>query len=645
MWSGRAEDGVRLMSVGHAEPSSTASYLAPLVVDGAVVATIGVDSPEPLAPEVTSSLETLRDHLALALEATRLADELRDRVGERRLAALTEHSADVITVLGRDATIGYQTASVLGVLGYRPGELAGQNLVDVVHAEDVPKLLAVLAQARERGGASEPAEWRTRHRDGSWRQTENVANDLRGNPLVGAMVVATRDVTERKLLEQELSHQALHDGLTQLANRSLFRDRAEHALARTAESHGSHAVLFLDVDDFKNVNDTLGHLAGDELLVEIAGRLRTCCRRSDTVSRLGGDEFAVLLEDIDDPAEAIHTAERIANALGRPFTLAGRETFVSVSIGIAVRSGEEEDVGEILRNADIAMYMAKERGKGRHAVFDASMHAEVLRRLELEADLRRAIEHEELFLEYQPIVALADDRIIGVEALVRWRHPSRGVLAPLEFIGAAERTGTIVPLGRWVLREACLEARTWQDAAAGGSPLTMNVNVSARQLQDPGFVDDVRAALSDAGLPPASLTLEITETAVMNEGDVMVQRLGELSALGIRLAVDDFGTGYSSLSYLRRFPVHVLKIAKPFVDDMASDPDVMALAKGIVELGRTLRLQVIAEGVETPDQVERLRSIHCDMGQGFSFARPMDRSALGRLLAEQASRSSPAARH
>jgi diguanylate cyclase (GGDEF)-like protein/PAS domain S-box-containing protein len=559
---------------------------------------------------------------------------LQRRRGEQRLAALLEQSSNVVTLLGAGAVITYQTPSVERVFGYRRGELTDTEFIDLVHPDDAARVLAFLSKASSEPGVSAPVEWRMRTREGSWRQTDNVVNNLRDDPNVAAIVVDTRDVTERKQLEHELDHQAFHDRLTGLANRALFRDRTEHAVALSEDDVDFHAVLSLDLDNFKTINDSLGHAAGDQLLVAVAERVRRSCRRGDTASRLGGDEFAVLLESIDDPGEAMLAARRIETALHEPFEVDGREVVVSASIGIAVKSGDEEDAGEIMRNADIAMYLAKNSGKARCEVFEPGMQDEAVRRLELESDLRRAVDRGEFFLEYQPIVELGHGRITAVEALLRWRHPSRGIVPPLEFVGAAEQTGLIVPIGRWVLQEACRQAQAWQGSGPTDMPLTVNVNLSARQLSDPDLVDDAAAALRDSGLSPSCLTMEITESVLMSDTDASLARLQELGALGVRLAIDDFGTGYSSLSYLRGFPVHVLKIPKPFVDDLATDP---GLADGIVQLGRALDLEVIAEGISTAEQAEQLRRMRCDLGQGFHYAKPMGAAAIGDLLGPRAS--------
>jgi diguanylate cyclase (GGDEF)-like protein len=426
-------------------------------------------------------------------------------------------------------------------------------------------------------------------------------------------------------------HQALHDPLTGLPNRSLFLDRLEHALARAERTGGGVAVCFIDLDEFKTVNDSLGHAAGDELLVAVAERMQRCARASDTAARLGGDEFALLLEDVEDVAAAVGVASRIADELRAPLRIQGREIRTSGSIGIASGSRRGDDV---LRNADVAMYRAKAAGKGGYEVFEPDMRAELLARLELESELRRAVTSDEFVLAFQPIYALASGAVTAVEALVRWRHPTRGVIAPGAFIPLAEETGLIVGIGRSVLQGACREAATWPRGAAG--EIAVAVNVSARQLQDPHLVDDVKEALESAGLPASRLMLEITETVLAPGSGETRRTLRSLKRLGVQLALDDFGTGYSSLRYLHEFPLDLIKIAKPFVDAVGDGGGERALAKAIVDLGRTFGLVVVAEGIERPEQLAGLRAMSAELGQGFLLSPPVDAAALMHLFARPA---------
>ncbi|GLC24203.1 putative bifunctional diguanylate cyclase/phosphodiesterase [Roseisolibacter agri] len=428
--------------------------------------------------------------------------------------------------------------------------------------------------------------------------------------------------------EEQLRHQATHDALTGLANRTLFRERV--ARVEADGERGAVAVLYVDLDDFKAVNDGMGHAAGDRLLVLAADRLLSATRGCDTVARLGGDEFAVLLRRVRDEREASVVAERVTRALGAPFAIGGAEVRVGASVGIALGAAVE-DADDLLRFADLAMYAAKNAGKRRFAFFEATMYTAALHRVALESDLREALARDELLLHYQPIVELATGRIVGAEALVRWRHPVRGLIPPMEFIPIAESTGLIVPIGRWVLREACAQAARWR--AAGTTDFRIAVNVSAWQVQSSELVADVREALAHAGLPASALSLEITESTMLTDTEVTLGRLHELKALGVTLGVDDFGTGYSSLSYLQRFPIDQLKIDKSFVDGLGGAAHDPALTRAIVAIGGALRLPMVAEGVERPEQVEGLLALGCELAQGFHFARPMPASELSARLA------------
>jgi diguanylate cyclase (GGDEF)-like protein len=434
-------------------------------------------------------------------------------------------------------------------------------------------------------------------------------------------------------LYEELRHQAFHDGLTGLANRGLFGDRVEHALARSARTATSLGVLFLDLDDFKTVNDRFGHAAGDALLQTVSERLTRVLRPGDTAARLGGDEFAVLLEDIGGPADAERVADRLIDAVRAPVKLGEVDAIVGASVGIAVSVAGAERADDLLRNADFAMYRAKSAGKGRHELFQARMRDGIAERTELEALIPHAVERGELRLQFQPIVELDGGGIVGVEALVRWQPTGHRLLMPGDFISLAEETGQIVPIGRWVLEEACRQARRWQDQV-GLRSFGMSVNLSARQFQDPDLVVHVLAAVGEAGIDPGSLTLEITESVLMQHTASTIDKLAQLRADGIRLAIDDFGTGYSSLSYLDRFPVDVLKIDRSFVDGFGGGREGPVLVRAIIELGQALRLEVIAEGIERADQVHPLNDLGCRYGQGYLFARPMDAAALGGLLGQ-----------
>jgi len=460
--------------------------------------------------------------------------------------------------------------------------------------------------------------------------------DPHGPAEVGALAGTFNDMAAQ-LEDQraELEHHAFHDALTGLPNRALFDDRVAHAHARLARHGVGMAVLFLDVDDFKLVNDGLGHAAGDELLREIAARVGGTLRSQDTAARLGGDEFAVLIEDVEGVEQAVRVGERLLAALHSPFTLSGRQIGITASLGIAVGDATASPA-TLLRHADLAMYAAKVRGNNQWELWHPDMEEAAGGRLQTVAELRQAVADDQFELRYQPIVDLQTGGVVAAEALVRWQHPQRGLLGAPEFIPLAEETGLIVPLGAWVLREACRQARDWQERFPGQPALTVSVNLSARQLCEPGLVDMVAAALDDAGLPARSLALEITETSLMRDADTAVATLARLRALGVTLAIDDFGTGYSSLAYLSRLPVDSLKIARPFIAAVESGGD-PALIRGIIELVRSLGLQLVAEGIELLEQHERLRDLDCDLGQGFYYARPLEPLAMAELMARATS--------
>jgi diguanylate cyclase (GGDEF)-like protein len=446
------------------------------------------------------------------------------------------------------------------------------------------------------------------------------------------VVEVERELRERSERQAE---EALHDALTGLPNRGLFFDRLERALTRAHRGEGQIALLFMDMDRFKTVNDSLGHAAGDELLEAVAARLRTCLRDVDTAARLGGDEFAILLEDVDGAAPVSQVAHRILETLRDPFLVCGREVFANASLGIALDAGGQHAPGDLLRNADVAMYRAKTDGKGRFVFFEPGMEATVLQHLELEGELRRAVEHHELVLHYQPIYALASGRLAGVEALLRWQHPTRGLVGPDEFITLAEETGLVAPIGRWVLEEACRQLRLLEAAYPSARSLTMSVNLSPSQLRQRDLVAHVTGALRVAGLAPERLALEITEGVLVDDVAETVGTLENLKGLGVSLGIDDFGTGYSSLSYLQRLPVDLLKIDKSFVDSIAEGAEAGALARAIIRLADTLHLRSAAEGIETAEQLHELQRLGCTLGQGYYFARPLDVAQLGALLADE----------
>jgi diguanylate cyclase (GGDEF)-like protein/PAS domain S-box-containing protein len=588
------------------------------------------------SPAVEAALRALATQVALALDSIALTEEVHRRRSEARFGSLVQHSSDLITVLGPDGEIAYQSPSVERVLGYTPEQVTGRRFEELVEAGDRGRLARLIASgAADDTNNAQAIECVLVHQDGGTRQFEVLMTNLLDDEHVGGIVLNSRDVSERKAFEEQLAHQAFHDGVTGLANRALFTERVRHALARSRREERGLAVIFLDLDDFKTINDSLGHAAGDEVLQEVARRLDQSIRGADTAARFGGDEFAVLLEDVAHSQEAADAAERILDALAMPFLAGHKELALRGSLGISVAEhGTPADAEEMIRDADAAMYIAKRDGKGGYRLFEPAMHEGVLARLELRTDLQRAIATEQLELHYQPVVRLEDGAVSGVEALLRWRHPEHGMVSPEQFIPIAEETGLIVPIGRWVLREGCHHARRVLGSIDPATSPSISINLSLKQIQHSDIVADVRDALTESGLPAGCLTLEITETVLMADTDLAVQRLRELKALGVRLALDDFGTGYSSLSYLSRFPVDILKMDRSFLRDGASPSS--GLATAVVALGATLNLEVVAEGIEFPEQWHALRDLGCEMGQGFYFARPMDVDATLQFLAGRA---------
>ena len=482
-------------------------------------------------------------------------------------------------------------------------------------------------------GIHSPLEFRAPHKDGSWRYLEHTINNLLEDPDVRGIVVKSRDVTERRELEEQLRHQAFHDPLTGLPNRALFSDRLEQALARTSRGEDYVAVLFIDLDNFKLINDSLGHRMGDQLLVAVAERLEGCLRPEDKVARLGGDEFAVMLEGVTDESHVTRAAVRIAKELKPPFVLDQREVFITPSIGIALSASAKDRPEDLLRLADMEMYRAKSNGWFYSVGTDLRNTNRALKRLELEGDLRRAIEREEFRICYQPEILLEDSKIFGMEALVRWEHPQRGPLLPSEFVPVAEETGLIFPLGKLVLESACRRAKQWREQCPRASGPVVWVNLSARQFQRPDLVDEVAEALRKTGLHPSGLGLEITEGLAMGDAQATNATLRELAALGVRLAIDDFGTGYSSLSYLRRFPVDLLKIDRSLVEELDEDPEDSVILSAMIALSKELGPRAVAEGVETVKQLARLRKMGCEMAQGNYFSELLLGETASVLLA------------
>lgn len=565
--------------------------------------------------QMAANLETTRDQI---ISSRNFVDNI--------LASM----ADALFVVSPDMTIARVNSAACDMTGHTEEELVGMPIANVggsyglLNKEELKEL-------KERGilrGADRPFYSNT----GEAIMVSTSASIMLDETGIACYVLVVQDVTQRKELEQELKYMALHDPLTKLANRDLFSDRVKHAMMLAKRRKEPLAVLFIDLDNFKLINDSMGHSAGDKLLVRVAERICGAVRESDTAARLGGDEFAVLVEQSSNRLAGEKVAQQIAEALTRVFTVDGKEVFIDASIGIAVYENGSEKADELLRNADTAMYMAKSKGKGCYVVFEDEMHTELVRRVELKTDLRRAIRDKEFFLHYHPIIDLNTGKMSGVEALVRWQHPARGLISPLDFIPIAESTGLIVELGRWILNEACRTAQAWRREYFAGGDFTLMVNLSAREFHEPSLVDSITEALLESGLPPKCLVLEITESIMLQETETMIMRLHELRKLGIRLAIDDFGTGYSSLSYLERLPVDILKIDKSFVDKVSAGTESAALAGAIITMSSTLRLQTVAEGIEHPEQVAALQNLGCEMGQGFHFTKPLGNEAMEEKL-------------
>ncbi|HWT95429.1 MAG TPA: bifunctional diguanylate cyclase/phosphodiesterase [Solirubrobacteraceae bacterium] len=554
-----------------------------------------------------------------------------ERRAENRIRALVRHSSDVVAITGADGRIGWIAEPVRALLGRDPDALAGTPVAALVHPDDAGRLETLLAAATSGPGRPAPVTVRLVDADGAPRSVEVVADDLRADPDVAGVLLNLRDVTERQALQEQLRHEAFHDRLTGLPNRALFDDRLGRALAR-ARRHGLEAALvYVDLDDFKSINDGLGHAGGDALLRATAERLTQAVRVEDTAARMGGDEFAVLVEDVRDQAEVLEMANRIGAALAEPVLIEGQRVVSTASIGVAaLAAGADAETARV--DADLALYEAKRQGRARVVSFTGSMRQDLDDRLELTADLERAIDAGELSLRFQPIVELGDGAVVSVEALLRWDHPRHGPIAPVRFVPLAEATGLIVPIGRWVLETACAQLAAWDATLPAARDLALNVNVSTPQLQEPGFAATVAAVLARTGIAPARLTLEITESVLLDDGDAVQGELRALKELGVRLALDDFGTGYSSLAYLQRFPVDVLKIDRSFVTGIADDPERAGLVNGIVEIGRTLDLDVVIEGIETPAEARLLRAMGSGHGQGYLFSRPVRADAVPQLL-------------
>ncbi len=554
------------------------------------------------------------------------------RASEGRFQALTESAMDIVSVLDREGRILYQSPSVRHLLGFEPEDMIGLSKFDLAHPDDAERLRAAFHELVEKGTLDKPVEYRARARSGEWRNLESIGKNCLDIPAVGGIIMNTRDVTDRRAIEDRIQHLAFHDALTGLPNRLLIQDRISQAISRAQRTAQKFAVMFIDIDNFKNINDTLGHDAGDDLLRGVAERLTESVRGHDTIARQGGDEFIVLLDELEGHRGATRVAQKILDALRAPFKVAGLDQHVSGSIGLALYPDDGRDAATLLKNADTAMFHGKSLGKNTYQFFTPQMNIAVKRRAAMESNLRAAVKQGDFSMVYQPQIDLNTGEIVALEALVRWVSEDSGTMMPSEFIPLAEETGLISELGRWVLLESCRQNKTWQDM--GLPRRRIAVNLSARQLMDKGFVDTVAAILAETGLDPSYLELEITETQVMRQGEGSVMLLNEIADMGIHIAVDDFGTGYSSLSYLKRLPIGTLKVDQSFIRDITVDPNDTAIVVAIINMAKSLDLQIVAEGIETAGQLALLRAQGCGVGQGFYFSVPLSAKDLEPMLSK-----------
>jgi diguanylate cyclase (GGDEF)-like protein/PAS domain S-box-containing protein len=582
------------------------------------------------------------------VQLQRIRRELSQR--NQLFEVITENAADMIAVVDGTGNRLYNSPAYQKVLGYSSEELRSTSSVEQIHPEDHLRVLEAAAKARVTG-RGERLEYRIRHKDGTWRNLESVATAIPNEQgQTERLVIVNRDITDRKRAEETLAHNALHDALTNLPNRALFLDRVRHVLA-LSHRHTSYkfAVLFIDLDEFKVVNDSLGHAAGDSLLMQIARRLSASIRGVDTISRsvllqtasqvaneaslarVGGDEFTILLEDIRDCADAIRVAERLQERLVIPFVVEGQRVVITASIGIAFCATSYINSEDLIRDAEIAMYRAKREGKARSQVFNAEMHTVAVKRLQLETDLRRALELGEFRVHYQPILSLQSGRIAGFEALSRWQRPE-GLLSPAHFIQIAEQTGIILPMNRLLLREASLQLRAWHSQFPSDPPLTMSINITPKEFAQQDLAAQMKTILGEVGIHPSSINVEITETIAMADAQRSNLVLSELKALGVHISIDDFGTGYSSLSRLQGFPVDTLKIDRTFISAIDTNRETRKIVRIIIMLAHNLGLKVVAEGAETAEQVNLLKQLRCELVQGYFFARPGDHAAARELL-------------
>jgi diguanylate cyclase (GGDEF)-like protein/PAS domain S-box-containing protein len=613
-------------------------YLAISVVYGLLLFSTYNNWAEPLGGLIVGAVALTAMGVARQISAIRSSDRAQHTLeqNETRFETLVRRSSDVITILRRDLSVQFTSPSLEHVFGYSPEHLAGVKITDLIHPEDQTRAIAFFTDLLKQPNSTMNIQWRLLHADNSWRYVENICTNLMSEPTIHGVVLNSLDMTKRKDAEDRLQHDAFHDSLTGLPNRSLFKEYLKTAISRSKRSKGHlFAVLFCDLDRFKNINDSLGHTVGDELLISIAQRLQQSIRQNiDIVARLGGDEFAILLDGMADTNIAIHITRRIQESLRTAVEVGGHEIFATTSIGIALSTTGYNNPEDLLRDADTAMYRAKARGRACYEIFDKFMHARAVALLQLENDLRRAIERKEFDVYYQPIVSIKDDsKITGFEALVRWHHPERGLVSPTDFISVAEDTGQIIHLGKWVLERACQQMKQWQDQYPEYRDLTLSVNLSGKQFLQPNLVDQVKTILDETGFNPRNLQLEITESVVIENTEIVTEMLMRLHELGIQLSMDDFGTGYSSLSYLHNFPIDVLKIDRSFISRKEGNSK-SQIVNTIIALACNMGLKVVAEGVETEEQLEHLKGLDCGYGQGFLFSHPMTAKETEELMGQ-----------
>ncbi|MGE4578270.1 MAG: putative bifunctional diguanylate cyclase/phosphodiesterase [Desulfuromonadales bacterium] len=586
------------------------------------------------------AVERARDHLAMVHRLERAKEALRQ--SEERYRALTENTNDVTLIFDDNFNVHYVSPSVERVLGLPPDEFTSNGLTKALHSSDLPLYKQAVEQAATAAGETVKIDnFRLRHQDSSWLNMEGQVTDLRHLTSVQGLVLNCRDITDRveaenRLRENQdrLKHLAHHDPLTNLPNRTLFKERLNQALAKARRSGEQVAIVFLDLDRFKKINDTLGHEAGDQLLKDVAARLRTCIRQSDTVARLGGDEFVLVLEEINQPGPVITVAKKILSALAQPFVIDDYELYITTSIGISLFPSDGDEATGLMKCADVAMYRVKQQGRNNYQFYQPDMNARAREMLLMEGALRKALDHNELDVFYQPQLDLATGRLLGMEAMLRWIHPEQGILCPRDFLALAEETGLIEPYGYWAIQEACRQNKEWQDQ--GYTPVPVAINISQRLFHKANLVSRIRDILEQTGLAPQYLELEITEGMVMDDVNRMQSTMQQLDDMGVKLTLDDFGSGYSCLRQLTHYPITKLKIDQNFIKDVAISPQDATITATIIALGRGMKLEVIAEGVETPEQLRFLREHQCRQAQGFLFCHPLPPEQLTKFLDKNA---------